>query len=345
MSKKDQKSFVVRVAVVGAIFSITAFLILADANKEYESSVSILVVTKSEALSKQSSEVVENISEFPKTLSFYDRLLRFNPQTKDPTSGENQQARRNFWNKQVEVSAGKSEKRGTIINLSVFGKTPSGAEELSRKTTSTLFEVVSNFYNIKTDIQISILDGPLTSVVLRGWYLLIFYSILIGFAVSLVLNLVLNLFDKKTDSEEFAFEKSPLEGLKEKFVARNEQSEAEPKDAKEEIPQDTPYHFKQDDGSEEFMRTYYPDQLQPKEEIEKIEEFDKAMYPNFPEIPTGKVKEVSAPDNLPIAGGYFEEPKKQEEDSQEPSVIELKKDEPTDEELRERLNKLLRGDL
>ncbi|HAV11797.1 MAG TPA: hypothetical protein DCX32_04645 [Candidatus Moranbacteria bacterium] len=359
-----KRRFWTRVSVVGVIFTVTALFILADAFKEYKSTVTILVAVKSETLSRQAGPVVENIAEFPRTLSFYERLLKFNPDVKDGFVGKNPRERKKLWNRQVEVSSGKSD-QGTIVTLSVFGKTPVQAELLSRKTSDTLFNVVGNFYNIKTDLNISIIDGPLVSASWRNWFFTALLSLLSGFAASLLLNYSLEFLEKPSGPasrrraaisasrggpKRPSFKKSPLADLKQRFAKKTEEKESPASKQEEGLPQDIPYHFEEEAMGGDVPAAPYFDLGE--HEKEEVASFDKGDYPNFPEIPKGPARSASAPANLPIAEEFFpfEEPgkkmEKNEEKLEEPqSFVEMKKEEPSEEELRERLNKLLKGDM
>ena len=84
----------------------------------------------------------------------------------------------------------------------------------------------------------------------------------------------------------------------------------------------------------------FDSRIKEMKKITKIIQQDK--YPNFPEMPVRETKKSGAPENLPIADGFPEEHQKVSQ--QEKPRIETNR-EPTAEELRERLNRLLRGEL
>ncbi|EKE16348.1 MAG: hypothetical protein ACD_11C00020G0053 [uncultured bacterium] len=310
---KDTR-FLARVFVVGIIFSITALLILLDAFKQYRADVAIIVIPKNEIIAQQSKDVMENIMEFPQMLSFYDNLIKFNPEIEDNFSGQNSDKRKNNWNDIVKVSKDNSEK-GTLINVSVLAKKSGQAEIMAAKTAHTLFGTVSKFYNIKTDLEISIAEGPIVSVVLRNWGWIAIASLIIGFVFSFLLNFALELIEKIVRPSGAVLKSSPIRGLRKKFEQK-QHIEIE-KEKNDEFKYDMPYDFED-------------------------------VYPNFPEMPKDSIKKSSAPENLPVADDviFFEETEiKKEKQIQEKDVIEMKKEEPTQEELKARLNKLLNGDM
>lgn len=311
--------FVTRIFVVGIIFSITASLILLDALKQYRATVTIMVIPKNEIMVQQSADVVENIMEFSRMLSFYDRLVKFNPEIEDNFLGLNSDKRKKSWNDMLEVSKNNSEK-GTLINISILADKPDQAEIVAKKTAHTLFGVVSNFYNIKTDLDVVMVEGPIASVVLKSWVWILVFSLFIGFVCSSILIFLLKLLEKIVKPSRIVLKPSPIRGLRKKF----EQKQQEEKIKNTEFEYDVPYDF----------------------EIQAEKEKDyEDVYPNFPETPKTSVKKSSAPENLPVAEdmSFFEETQMKEE-KQEDS-IEMKKEEPTQEELKARLNKLLNGDM
>jgi hypothetical protein len=90
------------------------------------------------------------------------------------------------------------------------------------------------------------------------------------------------------------------------------------------------------------------------EEMKKVtKELEPGKYPNYAEMPIKEKKLENVPDNLPIADETFfaeyEDPKQIVEEKptsvvDDELIIETKK-EPTPEELKKRLNQLLRGEL
>ena len=83
--------------------------------------------------------------------------------------------------------------------------------------------------------------------------------------------------------------------------------------------------------------------------LTKMTEQDK--YPNFREVPKYAQQKASAPSNLPIADDSFSmqvglNDQKQSEQKQIISEkTAIKKPEPTDDQLKEKLNQLLRGEM
>lgn len=332
----------VRFLVVSAILSVTIFLLLLDSVKLYRSTVLVMVVPKSQIAIEQKSDIVQNVREFPKMLSFYDRLLNENPQIKDAAAGYPQDKRKKVWNEFIQTKQADT-KADNVVEISLIAKTQADAEFLSKKTTQALFGVMSRYYNLKSDVSVQIVDGPITTAIVRGWFWLLTLSLVLGMGLAFLFKQLLAFAQKTVRSNKQALDMVNLAGLGERWFKQKEQnlnsledlylSEEKAEVLKEQI-------FKKEAQSE----------LEKQTVSKPIFKEANAQYPNFPEMPKMHVPKASAPDNLPIAASddfYQEtiiEPK--EVFAQEEEKIMQKEPqhhEPTQEELKRRLNQLLNG--
>ena len=74
----DSEYFSLRFFVAGIVLSFSFLLLFISLSKTYTSSIIILVNAKSETAAQQKNQIIRNVSEFPKTLALYDRLLKYN---------------------------------------------------------------------------------------------------------------------------------------------------------------------------------------------------------------------------------------------------------------------------
>jgi hypothetical protein len=334
----------VQVFIVGAILSITFFLMFVDALKTYTSSITILVSAKSEIAAGQQPQIIANILEFPRTLAFYDRLLKYNKDVRDVAATQNQDRRKKTWNSMLSVT--RVGENSSILKISITAGQAADADLLAQKTVRNLFDVTAAYYDIKNDVDLRIVDGPISRTAVALWYWTAPLSIVLGFLIAFFLQYVM-LRNKqallKTDcsAEEksfFDFKKGSrmpsakkIESLEELYAAEQAEAPFRPQ-AKSLVAEITP-------------------QIQEMKKLTKMIEPDK--YPNFPEMP--QTPRAGAPDNLPIAGGDFlhqsepEDARPDVEKQNDDILVEEKKPtihpEPTAEQLKERLNKLLRGEL
>lgn len=331
----ELKNISLSMIVLGVISACVFFLLFLESAISYRTSVFMLINTKSVIASEQKRAIIQNISEFPTLLSFYEKLLKENPQISDPSKGKSQDARKKYWNKYVEVKS-MDNKNQNIIEISVLGNERNESELLAEKTIQTELNFVSYYYNIKEDVEIRIVDGPITSTVIDGWYWLLIFSILLGILVAFVLQKISDMFGEKifSDKKNFSFSENM------KFLGNNATE-------------------KKEVGLNSLEDLYLPEEKNEiKNEISIHTQLEKAydaikiaqQDPTFPEISAKHISKASAPDNLPVGDDSFfykksaletkEEHKVEKEDTQVASVINR---EPTQEELKKRLNDLLRG--
>jgi capsular polysaccharide biosynthesis protein len=320
-----------QIFVVGVVLSLTFFLLMLDSFKTYSSELSILVVPKSNFALQQQDQLVSNILEFPKTLAFYDALLKHNSDVKDQVKGLSADERKNYWNGMLSVN--RSSINSSVIRITVTTKNKNDAEKLDQKTVRELFNTASVYYDIKNDFDLRIIDGPIIKTYLPAWQMLLFISALLGFFLVLLLDFVI--FGKRV------------------HVVSQENELGKNKDY---------FDFKHEDKTEAEVENYFSQNhfldvekenagIQQMKKLTKLIEPDK--YPNFPEMPTVLEKRDAAPGNLPIADddfelGSFENQENATEEILMPEVeapvIEQERAEPTPEQLKKRLNELLRGE-
>lgn len=267
---------------LGIVLSLTFGLLMLGNFRAFKSDISILIIPKNESASFQAGQIMENLTDITHRLSFYDRVLFDNRDIQDPFVGLGKDQRKEKWNESFEI---KRLAESTTLNISVFNKDKFEANRIARQMALTLSEVASRFYDIRTELEFRIIEGPISSPYVRDWPWLIASSVLAGFVLSFIVLAIFNSTAGKVRGKVI-----------EKVSERD--------------------YF-----SPSASKTFAPKNL-------------------FREAP---IRRASAPSNLPIA----------EEEAEKPVEIfaSLEKDipeekgEPTDEEYRERLNKLLRGEI
>jgi hypothetical protein len=230
----------------------------------------------------------------------------------------------------------------------------------------TLFDDVAFYYDVKNDVSLRIIDGPITKVHVSNLSALLLLSIVLGFLAVALLKIFV--FSKKKISISkpdfskinsfFDFKKNPTVSVEDELDSLNKlyamENDVLPK---EEIaaPQENGVKM---------------EQVDPKiQEMKKLtKKMEPSKYPNFPEMPLAGVSKNSAPDNLPIADDSFfagnfefdlaaeeiekkipeanenEIPVQASTEIEEQPIADQTPKEPTPEQLKERLNQLLRGD-
>lgn len=341
--------------ILAFVLSLAFFLSGIAKFKTYQSEMTILVIPKSANAIAQKDQVLSNLLQFPKTLAFYDRLLKDNPAFEDSSAGKSPVQRKATWNRMVATDS--VAENGSLISISITAENENDSKLIVSKTVRSLFDFTANYYNVKDDVDLRIIDGPITKVMFVGWPLILIVSIVFGSLLASVIGRLAVLRPKTFDLQTM-LKKNPLQDLNR---SREGASFAMPIEALEHLYQKETAKeaylqndIKQDEETK--TQTEVETELEtreiPAEEIAHLQAIaSRNVYPNFPEMPVhGPAKSV-APENLPIAdfneGAVLSEQDENifSDKQTEPETKEEKNHEPTKEQLKDRLNQLLRGDL
>ncbi len=292
------------------IATVMAFLLLINFERTYQSQTEILVIFKSEKSAQNADIILENLTILPGSLSFYDRVIRAEEDAKNEAVSElPDYKRKKYWNEIIEIKrAGKS----SVLQFIAKNDDAYTAEILSTQAVKSLISVIGAYYDIRNDIDIRIIEGPITKSSFSGSYIYTFIrSLLAGFFLAFILHYFLFLFAKN----------QPKEKSKIKLTWTYKETPKSTEKKQNDTPARNASHS--DAGGE----------------IKKVTKSDIVKGEYIPIFG----KKVAAPDNLPIAEDIpaFEQTKEE--------VTEVKTEktplvhEATAEEVKERLNKLLSG--
>jgi capsular polysaccharide biosynthesis protein len=142
--------------------SLASCLFWLDTFRGYESEARVLVIGKSPSASTE--QVVENFAELTSNLSFYEKVLEMNDLIEDDFEGYPQDERKALWNKTVTVE--RSEKSGVLV-ITARQDTREQAKRLADATVTTLFSMAGLYYNIKTDVDLRVIDETIMTPALR----------------------------------------------------------------------------------------------------------------------------------------------------------------------------------
>lgn len=170
------RSFVV--AFVFVTFASGLFWL--DFFRGYQGELVVLIVAQP-GMSEASDDVAENMMELTRTLTFYDRVLADNDLIDDAFSGYAPDARKAKW--QSIVSVERQRESGVLV-IRAEGDTPEEAKRLARQTAETLFTVAGFYYDVKKEIDMRIVDGPLASYALDDAFLFAGTSVFSGLALT-----------------------------------------------------------------------------------------------------------------------------------------------------------------
>jgi capsular polysaccharide biosynthesis protein len=305
--------------VLAAILAVVFFFLFSENFRAYRSKVTVIFIPRSETASFQSSAISENLVRFPKLLSFYERMLEKNSNLQDQFSGLSKDSRKRMWNRALDV---KKDDGSTMINIEVTLKNRAQSALFARQAAHTLFDTASFYYNVKTDADFRIIEGPVTVAVTQSWYWLMLLSVVLGLIISFLLNLAFSNFAyfisgtkvapekigiKKVRDEEYADYATPVQ---DDDFFRNVAQTSETFEKQHQAPENLPIAAESHDISFDDLS-----EISPAESI-------------YQDINS---REISEPT--------------EEERKMRLNQLLHEMPEPTEEELKKRLNQLLRGEL
>ena len=329
--------------------SAVIFMAFLNANQSYVVYTDILLIPKSAVTAVSVEQIVANAKIIPTELSFYENILSQNEDMADPSQEMLNHRRKNYWNEKIRADfLGRS----GILRLSVSDSGMEEAKKLNAYSTRELIRELSGFYNIKTDLDIRIIDGPIARSSRNvNPFLAAIASLLSGMIITV---LVIKFADKveeavvRSEIMKKASKSSPLEFFR-RFDNLNRSYEE-------------PYEIPKKKEVEEKPETIMSATPEKQPEIEKEEDIKKAVKEDskrevaVKDRPEAKEKEDmtkkapvisfgkkgAAPENLPVMKEedvFKVRLAKPEEQEEKNDIIK----EPTQEEVKERLNKLLSG--
>jgi len=184
--------------IVFIVATFAIFIALLNFNRVYQSQTKILIIPKSNIAVKNSNQIIENLSRLPYTLSFYKKMSRENEDVMYDSILELPNHKKEiFWNSKIKI---KREGKSGILDVITLDKNRYKAETLNNQVAKTLITTTSFYYNIKTDIDIRIVDSMITNYASRiNRFFLSLESLSIGFLItffSFFISFVL--FEKET---------------------------------------------------------------------------------------------------------------------------------------------------
>jgi hypothetical protein len=284
------------ISVLAMVFVFVGFI---SSNRVYKSETDVLIIPKSETTAKNISRIANNAKELPKSLDFYDQLISQDGTIKDEFEGLPGYKRKAYWQSKIKTEAIDD---SSIVRITVFDKDQTRSGDLSEKAGLTLAVFMSRYYDIKTELDIRISDGPVTSYAFRE-------NIFILFGKSLFWGTIFGFLVYGVD-----------------YILKKTKIGRERTDAKKRTRRNI------------FLKTVGKIDAGPITFDKKPADFKKSA-----ETFSAPEKKSAAPVNLPVADGLAmsEDQEKTGKKKEDGPIIR----EATPEEVKERLNKLLRGDL
>ncbi|GEM_PF-4147135 len=156
----------------------------------------------------------ENLAKLAGTLFLREKMTEEYPETKENWEKYSSDEQKKLWNKKMKAT-----EKGINLEISVTDKKADRATLLSRRTAATLIEVATRYYDPKKELTLRITDAAIVAKENR-WNNWLIFSFLGGTSVALAVQFLLVALEnflrrktfirKKTLDFHFAFPKIPL---------------------------------------------------------------------------------------------------------------------------------------
>ncbi len=335
------------------ISSIVIFLISANVNRTYQARTKVLLLPKNAAIAENLEAITLNAGEIGSSLSFYNMLAKLHEEIEDRVYDLPDYKRLKYWNSIASFRrAGKS----GVLLLTVRDPDREQAELISNYSARDISVVMSRYYDIKNELEMRIIDGPVVAYgslfYNRDWTLI---SVLSGFVIGAIAYLIASL-SCDADAGRRKLPRDPGMVRKNREEMLQEMREKIRKAGS--FSRDKLLILSEEEIQKEHSRARSGQQDNPVAAETKREDIPKKK-PSLPvqKKPLSFEKKSAAPDNLPVANEFnvsAEEKtgmkEKNTPDSEKSAEIqkklkEIRDHEATPEEVKRRLNKLLRGEM
>jgi len=184
------KIFWIVFALAAVIFFIAGIVM----SKTYKSEMRILLLPRSDVAARNIDQILRNAEEIPKSLSFYNKMLELNPDIEDDLSDMSDSQRKNSWNDKIKVER---VRKSGVIKIDAFSDVQLQAEIISRQIVASDIAVLSKYYDITTDLDIRIIDGPIAYIVSKiNFWMLFSLSLILGIVIGCVIYFIVKFFPK-----------------------------------------------------------------------------------------------------------------------------------------------------
>lgn len=172
------RSFLVALVFV----TLASVLFWLDSYRSYRADVTVLVIERTSGMGT-AEEIAYNLRDIANTLAFHERNLARNESLMDPYEGYAPDQRKSLWNDKIQT---KKSRDGSTLVISATDESQAEAIELAREASETLFGMAGFYYDVKRDIDLRIIEGPVVNTVIAAPVRLVLVSLLTGFVVTAV---------------------------------------------------------------------------------------------------------------------------------------------------------------
>lgn len=324
------------------------FLIGINYNRAYIGEIEILVLPKSDMAVRNIDQIIGNVERVPFSLNFYGNLLQANRDVEDDIAELSDAKKKNALSSIYRVARVKN---SSIVKIETTGSNYSQAEALAWSVAKQIAVSMSQYYSIRTDLEIRLLEEPIISAENRtADPKIIIPSLFFGFVFSVLFFML-----KQMQSDNFAPTLKSI--MREDENMHTNIPDAVPFEWAEPVQKETP--LSSQPSVEQIVPAEKKEGLIMADAVESEIFFQQGLQKRKPtpsvehSAVTDKTRKSSAPENLPVGSEFILNnlkliKEKQEEarkhhftESKDPGVP--KNYEASEDEIKARLNKLLSG--
>ena len=164
LNKYMQSNSWARTFLVTLVFLVLASaLFWLDYFRAYETEVSVLFVTQE---NQPAPVIANNMSSIMRTLTFAVRAEKDSQETSLLPETDSQDDQKSAWNKNLNVT---TKKESGVLVFSQRGTSEGESHEKALATLKTLMLATNLYYNKQHEVEIRVIDKPMTTLVVSSW--------------------------------------------------------------------------------------------------------------------------------------------------------------------------------
>lgn len=171
-------------SVLALFFITVAAFVSLDTFRGYRAEVTVLILP-SAANQASAEQMVENIAVLPTTVSFFDSLLASDERLSEFSELDERpiDIRSERWHEMLSV---KREGGSGIVTYTIEANTQEEATLFARQMAKVLFQKAGTYYDIRSEVSLRLIEGPLVRAALISPVTWIVSSVSIGIIVALI---------------------------------------------------------------------------------------------------------------------------------------------------------------
>lgn len=300
------------------------FLLALNMNRTYQSETEIIFLPKNAYVASSLDVVLSNAKQVASSAFFYKKLVEENQNIEDPVDQLTEYKRKEYWNNIMTIER---LEKSSVLRMRIINEDQEQAELLASSTAKDIALAMSRHYDIRNDLDVRVIENVFTRSISTAWtWKWILGSVAGGFVLSVAIAWVLA--QKRKENALRANSNSQSSKLWYSSVGQ-----------------------KVNDPTKSARKDSLEKEISHKKTVSPI-----IAIPQKDSVVGGKEvfffgKKMSAPENLPVGSEFVlnktapTDNVSSENETGEKKTERILDHEATPEEVKKRLNRLLRGEM